>query len=302
MTDAETETTAQLLREINQHAFGGRGRARHGLRARARRQGDGAARGLGAGRGLARPGAAPIRASSKSIWGGERCSQVQNVDLYYGAAQALRGVSLSARRSGEVTCLLGRNGVGKTSLLRAIFGLQPIAPGSIRWDGQDISRLPPYERARRGIALVPQGREIFPLLTVKENLETGFAPVSREQQEDPRRGVRAVPGAEVDAAPARRRSVGRPAAAARDRPRAHHAAQAAGARRADRGHPALDHQGHRPRHRLPAPARRHGDPAGRAVSRFRPRAGRRFRGHGPRRGRDVGHPRDFRQPRPCAVT
>ena len=94
---------------------------------------------------------------------------VQNVDRYYGAAQALRAVSRSAA-IGRVTCLLGRNGVGKTSLLRAICGLQPVTAGSIKFDGQEISKLPAYERARRGVALVPQGREIFPLLTVKENL------------------------------------------------------------------------------------------------------------------------------------
>ncbi len=109
---------------------------------------------------------------------------VQNVNLFYGAAQALRSVSLTAN-IGRVTCLLGRNGVGKTSLLRAICGLQPIASGSIALDGADVSRLPPYERARRGVALVPQGREIFPLLTVKENLETGFAPVSRDHKKVP---------------------------------------------------------------------------------------------------------------------
>jgi urea transport system ATP-binding protein len=109
---------------------------------------------------------------------------VQDVDLYYGAAQALRGVSLSAE-IGQVTCLLGRNGVGKTSLLRAICGLQPITSGSIRFDGQEVSKLPAYERARRGVALVPQGREIFPLLTVRENLETGFAPLRREQRKVP---------------------------------------------------------------------------------------------------------------------
>jgi urea transport system ATP-binding protein len=109
---------------------------------------------------------------------------VQNVDLYYGAAQALRSVSLSAS-IGRVTCLLGRNGVGKTSLLRAICGLQPIASGSISVDGKEVSKLAAYERARRGVALVPQGREIFPLLTVKENLETGFAPVSREHKKVP---------------------------------------------------------------------------------------------------------------------
>jgi urea transport system ATP-binding protein len=109
---------------------------------------------------------------------------VENVNLYYGAAQALRGVSLSAQ-IGRVFCLLGRNGVGKTSLLRAISGLQPIASGSIQLDGHDVSRLPAYDRARRGVALVPQGREIFPLLTVKENLETGFAPLKREQKTVP---------------------------------------------------------------------------------------------------------------------
>ena len=103
---------------------------------------------------------------------------VQNVNLYYGAAQALRGVSLTAT-IGRVTCLLGRNGVGKTSLLRAICGLQPISSGAIAFDGAEVSKMPSYERARRGIALVPQGREIFPLLTVKENLETGYAPVAR---------------------------------------------------------------------------------------------------------------------------
>src|SRR5690348_11299675 len=109
---------------------------------------------------------------------------VQNVNLYYGAAPALRGVSISARL-GRVFCLLGRNGVGKTSLLRAISGLQPIPSGWIQLDGQDVSKLPAYDRARRGVALVPQGREIFPLLTVRENLETGYAPLKRDQKKVP---------------------------------------------------------------------------------------------------------------------
>ena len=106
---------------------------------------------------------------------------VQAIDLHYGAAQALRGVSLQAK-VGEVTCVLGRNGVGKTSLLDALAGQQPVSAGSIVWEGEDATRLKPYERARRGIAYVPQGREIFPLLTVEENLKSGFAPLPRDQR------------------------------------------------------------------------------------------------------------------------
>ncbi len=109
---------------------------------------------------------------------------VEAVDLYYGASQALRRVSLSAKK-GEVTCILGRNGVGKTSLLRAIFGLNPIRSGRIRWEDRDLGTLPPYQRARAGLALVPQGREIFPRLTVRENLETGFAVLPRSLRHIP---------------------------------------------------------------------------------------------------------------------
>ena len=110
--------------------------------------------------------------------------EVRNVDLHYGAAIALRQVSLTAE-IGAVTCLLGRNGVGKTSLLRAIVGAHPITRGEIIWEGADIARLPIYERARRGIAWVPQGRDIFPLLTVRENLETGFALLPRRARRIP---------------------------------------------------------------------------------------------------------------------
>ncbi|MGZ3291493.1 MAG: ATP-binding cassette domain-containing protein, partial [Xanthobacteraceae bacterium] len=109
---------------------------------------------------------------------------VDNISLYYGAAQALRGVSLSAE-PGKVTCVLGRNGVGKTSLLDALAGQHPISKGAITFDGADITRLKPSERARRGIAYVPQGREIFPLLSVEENLKTGFAPLPRDKRAIP---------------------------------------------------------------------------------------------------------------------
>jgi urea transport system ATP-binding protein len=109
---------------------------------------------------------------------------VRDVDLYYGASQALRKVSFSAKK-GAVTCVLGRNGVGKTSLLRAIVGQQPIAKGTIEWEDAPISSLPTHARTRRGIAYVPQGREIFPLLTVAENLKTGFAPLPRAQRSIP---------------------------------------------------------------------------------------------------------------------
>jgi len=107
--------------------------------------------------------------------------KVENIDLAYGAARVLRSVSVQAE-VGQVSCVLGRNGVGKTSLLRAIVGHQPIGAGRIVVDGHDVSRLPAYERARRGVGYVPQGREIFPLLTVRENLETGFAPLARRDR------------------------------------------------------------------------------------------------------------------------
>jgi len=110
--------------------------------------------------------------------------EVKDINLYYGAAQALRGVSITAQR-GKVTCVLGRNGVGKTSLLDALAGQHPVSNGTITFDGADITWLRPSERARRGIAYVPQGREIFPLLTVEENLKTGFAPLKREDRSIP---------------------------------------------------------------------------------------------------------------------
>jgi urea transport system ATP-binding protein len=109
---------------------------------------------------------------------------VNAINLHYGAAQALRQVSIAAK-PGEVTCVLGRNGVGKSSLMRAIVGHQTISAGTIAFNGASLAGARPEERARRGIAYVPQGREIFPLLTVQENLETGFAPLKGKDRHIP---------------------------------------------------------------------------------------------------------------------
>ncbi|MEL7348005.1 MAG: urea ABC transporter ATP-binding subunit UrtE [Pseudomonadota bacterium] len=109
---------------------------------------------------------------------------VEGINLHYGQAQALKGVSLEAE-AGSVTTVLGRNGVGKTSMIRAVAGQHPPSGGRVVLEGEDITRLRAADRARRGIALVPQGREIFPLLTVRENLETGFANLPRAQRRVP---------------------------------------------------------------------------------------------------------------------
>jgi urea transport system ATP-binding protein len=103
---------------------------------------------------------------------------VENLNLYYGASHCLRDVSLSVEK-GKIACILGRNGVGKSSLLRTIVGIERARSGRIAWEGEDIARLPSHQRARRGIGYVPQGREIFPLLTVAENLATGLAGAPR---------------------------------------------------------------------------------------------------------------------------
>jgi urea transport system ATP-binding protein len=110
--------------------------------------------------------------------------RASSIDLFYGASQALHGVSLTAE-TGRITCVLGRNGVGKTSLIRAIAGQARPRLGKLEFDGRDITSLSAAERAKLGIALVPQGREIFATLTVEENLRTGFSVLPRRQRTIP---------------------------------------------------------------------------------------------------------------------
>ncbi len=100
--------------------------------------------------------------------------QISNVHQYYGGSHILRGVSVSAT-AGKITVLLGRNGVGKSTLLKSLMGLVPIKEGRIVLNGQDITKATPYERASAGIGYVPQGREIFNRLTVEDNLKIGLA-------------------------------------------------------------------------------------------------------------------------------
>jgi urea transport system ATP-binding protein len=102
---------------------------------------------------------------------------IGSLNQYYGGSHILRDVSLEVRAA-ACTVLLGRNGVGKTTLLKTIMGLVIARSGSMRFDGQDLMRLPPYQRVRAGIGYVPQGREIFNRLTVEENLMMGLAPLS----------------------------------------------------------------------------------------------------------------------------
>jgi len=98
--------------------------------------------------------------------------QIRGLTKYYGGSNVLRGIDLDVPK-GTCVALLGRNGVGKTTLLRCIMGMLPVRAGTIRFEDKDVTRLSPYERARRGIGYVPQGREIFPRLTVAENIAVG---------------------------------------------------------------------------------------------------------------------------------
>ena len=107
--------------------------------------------------------------------------KINNVDLFYGASQVLKSISMRSY-PGKITCIMGRNGVGKTSILKAIVGHKPISSGTIIWEKINISNYSSNQRAKSGIAYVPQGREIFPLLTVQENLQTGFSALQKKDR------------------------------------------------------------------------------------------------------------------------
>jgi len=133
---------------------------------------------------LGRPGGRPAREANRSGVGALAAAadaagatpllQVNAIDQYYGGSHILRRVSFEAV-VGEVTVVLGRNGVGKTTLLKSLMGVVPVRSGSVRFAGADVTRATPYERVRLGIGYVPQGREIFGRLTVQENLQMGLA-------------------------------------------------------------------------------------------------------------------------------
>ncbi len=110
--------------------------------------------------------------------------RTEGLTLHYGGSQILYGIDMEAL-AGEVTCVMGTNGVGKTSLLKALAGTHPRSGGKVILDGEDVPRVPPQGMARRGLAVVPQGRMIFPLLTVTENMQTAFALLPKAEHRIP---------------------------------------------------------------------------------------------------------------------
>jgi urea transport system ATP-binding protein len=175
--------------------------------------------------------------------------ETRDLTLHYGGSQILNGISIRAE-TGEVTCVMGTNGVGKTSLMKAISGNHARSGGTLSLAGQEVPVLPAHRLAQMGIGYVPQGRMIFPLLTVRENLETGFACLPKDEHAVPDRIFELFPvlkdmenrrGGDLS---------GGAAAAAGHRARADRASACPAHGRADGGHSAQHH-----------PADRAGDPA-----------------------------------------
>ena len=110
--------------------------------------------------------------------------RTEGLTLHYGGSQILYGIDMEAK-AGEVTCVMGTNGVGKTSLLKALAGTHPRSGGKLFLGGEEVPKVPPQGMAQRGLAVVPQGRMIFPLLTVKENMETAFALLPKAEHRIP---------------------------------------------------------------------------------------------------------------------
>jgi len=98
--------------------------------------------------------------------------EVRDLHVFYGRIEALKGISFSVNQ-GEIVTLIGANGAGKTTTMRTVSGVRPVAQGSIVFEGQDITKMPPHERVKRGICQAPEGRGVFPGMTVRENLEMG---------------------------------------------------------------------------------------------------------------------------------
>lgn len=110
--------------------------------------------------------------------------ETQGLTLHYGGAQILYGIDFVAN-AGEVTCIMGTNGVGKTSFLKSLAGTHPRSGGKLILGGEEVGRVPPQAMAKRGLAVVPQGRMIFPLLTVRENMETAYALLPKAEHHIP---------------------------------------------------------------------------------------------------------------------
>jgi urea transport system ATP-binding protein len=207
---------------------------------------------------------------------------VSALNQYYGGSHILRDLSFEVPL-GRVTVLLGRNGVGKTTLLKTLMGLVPARSGRIQFETRDITRAAPYLRARYGMGYVPQGREIFPRLTVEENLQMGLA-TNKHGRNIPEQIFELFPvlktmlhrrGGDLSGGQQQQLAIGRALALN----------PYLLIRRAHRRDPAFDHQGHRERDPHACEAGPHGDPARRAVLRLRALARRSIPADGARRNR-----------------